>query len=230
MSTRTADLFLLEDLGTDGRTGGLADRDRDALRAVADWIRTFVVEPHEELGRPGPVCPFVPTSVARQRLWLAAEQVGDGGAPRVVDVVEDHKRRLLDAGTAAGDDTYDVVVVVFPDLPADRAEGVFGEVLQQIAVPSYVEDGIVFGPFYDGNRSTAIYNDGFRPFRSPVPFLFVRHGVVSDWKFFLEQEDWLTHWARRFGESGVRALAEELRRLPWNARRDRVPPAEAVAR
>ncbi|MGY1696048.1 DUF6875 domain-containing protein [Geodermatophilus sp. SYSU D00814] len=227
MTTRTADLFLLEDLATDGRTGGLTDRDRDALRAVADWIRTFVVEPHEELGRPGPVCPFVPTSVARQRLWLAAEQVGDGGAPRVVEVVEDHKRRLLEA--AADDDTYDVVVVVFPDLPAERAEGVFGEVLQQIAVPSYVEDGIVFGPFYEGNRSTAIYNDGFRPFQSPVPFLFVRHGVVGDWKFFLDQEDWLTHWARRFGESGVRALAEELRRLPWNARRDRVPPAEAAA-
>jgi AAA ATPase domain len=33
------------------------------------------------------------------------------------------------------------------------------------------------------NEGTAIYNSSFRPFQSPVPFLFVRHGVTGDWKF-----------------------------------------------
>jgi hypothetical protein len=33
-------------------------------------------------------------------------------------------------------------------------------------------------------------------------------------------DDWLNLWARHFGESAVQVLAEELRRLPWNARRD----------
>jgi hypothetical protein len=223
MSTRTADLFLLEDLEDNRRTSDLAERDRDALRAVAEWIKTFIVRPHDELGRPGSVCPFVPESVERQTLWLAPEQIGDGGVPGVVDLMNGYKRRLLESGDGPtdGDSTnYNVIVVVLTDLPAERAEGVLDDVLQHIAVPSYVEDGIVFGPFYDGNQATAIYNKGFRPFQSPVPFLFVRHGVVSDWKFFLGKEDWLTLWARRFGESAVHALAGELRQLPWNARRD----------
>jgi hypothetical protein len=34
-------------------------------------------------------------------------------------------------------------------------------------------------------------------------------------KFFLDNEDWLNLWARRYGESGVQALAEELRRTNW---------------
>jgi hypothetical protein len=223
MTARTSDLFLLEDLEDNGRTSDLAERDRNALRAVAGWIKTFIVRPHDELGRPGPVCPFVPGSVERQTLWLAPEQIGDGGVPHVVELINGYKRRLLDegAGPTDGDGTNDnVIVVVLVDLPAERAEGVLDDVLQHIAVPSYVEDGIVFGPFYVGNQATAIYNKGFRPFQSPVPFLFVRHGVVSDWKFFLDEEDWLTHWARRFGESAVHALAAELRQLPWNARRD----------
>jgi hypothetical protein len=172
---------------------------------------------------PGAVCPFVPRSVERQTLWLAPEQIGDGGVPHVVELMNGYKRRLLGrgGGPTDGDGTnYNVIVVVLMDLSAERAGGVFDEVLEHIAVPSYVEDGIVFGPFYDGNQATAIYNKGFRPFQSPVPFLFVRHGVVSDWKFFLDKEDWLTLWARRFGEQGVNALAAELRRLPWNARRD----------
>jgi hypothetical protein len=223
MSTQTADLYLLEDLEDNGRISDLAARDRDALRAVAEWIKAFIVRPHDELGRPGSVCPFVPGSVERQTLWLAPEQIGDGGVPHVVELMNGYKRRLLErgGGPTDGDGTnYNVIVVVLMDLSAERAGGVFDEVLEHIAVPSYVEDGIVFGPFYDGNQATAIYNRGFRPFQSPVPFLFVRHGVVSDWKFFLDKEDWLTLWARRFGEQGVNALAAELRRLPWNARRD----------
>jgi hypothetical protein len=95
------------------------------------------------------------------------------------------------------DAKYKVIVVVFTDLSADRAQGVFDDVLQHLGVPSYAEDGIVFGAFYEGHEGTAIYNSSFRPFRSPVPFLFVRHGVISDWKFFLDNEDWLNLWARR---------------------------------
>jgi len=53
-----------------------------------------------------------------------------------------------------------------------------------------------------------------------VPFLFVRNTVVSDWKFFLDNEDLLNLWARHFGESAVHALAEELRRLPWREGRE----------
>jgi hypothetical protein len=58
----------------------------------------------------------------------------------------------------------------------------------------------------------------FRPFQSPVPFVFVRQSVISDWKFFLDKPDWFNHWAQRFGLSAVHALAAELRRLPWRRR------------
>lgn len=216
----TSDLVLLDDLEDTGRARGLGQRDLEALTAVADWIRTFIVRPHAELGRPGPVCPFVPRSLERRSLWLVPERVGDGGVPAVAGLLEAYKRRLLELGADRGDDAdHDVIVVVFPDLSAQHARALFDDVLRQIAVPSYAEAGIVFGPFYDGHQGTAIYNQGFRPFQSPVPFIFVRHGVLSDWKFFLDQEDLFGHWARRFGESAVHALAAELRELPWNARR-----------
>ncbi len=221
MPAQTTNLFLLEDLEDVGRTSELAESDLDALHAVANWIRTYVIKPQQDLGRAGPVCPFVPEALERKTLWLAPEQIADRDVPDVVELINGYQRLFLDAQPTDGDDAkYKVIVVVFTDLSADRAQGVFDDVLQHLAVPSYVEDGIVFGPFYEGHEGTAIYNSSFRPFRSPVPFLFVRHGVISDWKFFLDDEDWLNVWARRFGESGVHALAEELRRLPWRVGRD----------
>ena len=216
MPVQTTNLFLLQDLQDVSRTGTLADSELEALRAVADWIKTFVTRPHKDLGRAGTVCPFVPGSLERKVLWLAPEQIAGQGEHDVVELVSGYKRLFLETQPAGGDDAgYKVVVVVFTDLPADRAQGVFDDVLQHLAVPSYADDGIVFGAFYEGNEGTALYNSRFRPFQSPVPFLFVRQGVISDWKFFLDNDEWLNLWACRYGESAVQALAEELRRTNW---------------
>jgi hypothetical protein len=221
MPAQTTNLYLLEELEDLSRTSELAESDLAALHAVADWIKTFVVKPHQELGRAGPVCPFVPESLEHKTLWLAPEQIADRDLPDVVELLRGYQRLLLDTGPTDGDEgVYHVIVVVFSDLPAAHAQGVFAEVLQQLGVRSYGEDGILFGPYYQGHAGTAIYNSSFRPFQSPVPFVFVRHGVTGDWKFFLDDDEWLTLWARRYGESAVQALAEELRRLPWRVRRD----------
>ena len=216
MPAQTSNLFLLEDLDDSSRTGYLADGDLHALRIVADWIKTFVARPHKDLGRAGPVCPFVPRASERKTLWLAPEQIADQSAPGVVQLINGYKRLLLRSQPFENDDeNYAAIVVVFTDISADRAKDSIDDVLQHLAEPSYVEDGVVLGAFHERNEGTALYNPSFQPFKAPVPFLLMRHAVISDWKFFLDSEGWLNKWARRFGESAVQALAEELRRTNW---------------
>lgn len=41
----------------------------EPLRIVRDWISSFIVRPHCELGRAGVVCPFVPSSLKIDVLW-----------------------------------------------------------------------------------------------------------------------------------------------------------------
>jgi hypothetical protein len=177
-----------------------------------------VAKPHKDLGRTGPVCPFVPVAWEHKTLWLAPERSAARSGPGVIQLIDGYKRLLLAAQPVDGDDAnYKSIVVVFTDLPAAQAKDFFSGVLQQIGIPSYVDDGLVMGPFYEGNDGTAIYNPNFRPFTSPVPFLLMRRAVISDWKFFLDNEGWFRLWARRYGESAVEALADELRRLPWRA-------------
>ena len=66
MAAQTANLYLLEDLDDASKTSKLANSDLAALRTVADWIKSFVVRPHKDLGRDGPVCPFVPEALERK--------------------------------------------------------------------------------------------------------------------------------------------------------------------
>jgi hypothetical protein len=218
MTSSATNLFLLEDLEDTGRTSKLTESDLAALRSVADWIKTFVAKPHDDLGRAGPVCPFVPAGLEHKTLWLAPEEIADRSAADVVELVNGYRDLFLDTQPIDGDGAISkVIVIVFTDLSSERAKCVFDDVLQQLAIPSYADAGLLFGPFYEGHEGSAIYNPNFRPFQSPVPFLFVRNGVISDWKFFLESEELLTLWARRFGDPTVHTLAEELRRLPWRA-------------
>ena len=56
MPAQPTSLFILEDLEDVGKTSELAESDREALQAVADWIKNFVVKPHEDLGPPSSSC------------------------------------------------------------------------------------------------------------------------------------------------------------------------------
>ena len=217
-AAQTTDLFLLEDLEDVSRTRTLAPSELDALHAVAGWIKTFVARPNKDLGRSGPVCPFVPGALERKALWLAPERIADRTVPDVVALIDGYKRTFLSAQPVDGDDAkYKSLVVVFTDLAADRAKDLLDDVVEQLAAPSYVEEGLVLGEFYESNEGTAIYGPSFRPFTSPVPFLLMRLAVVGDWKFFLDDDAWLKRWAGRYRESGAQVLAEELRPLPWRA-------------
>ena len=217
-SPKASPRFLLDDLDDVAKTKQIADRDQVALRAVADWIKSFIVHPHKDLGRAGPVCPFVPEALERKTLWLIPEQIGNRTVGDLVQLVNRYKTQLLKAEPVDGDDAaYKSFVIVFSDLSPDRAKALFGDVLKQVAVPSYEQDGIVIGAFYEGNEGSALYNSAFHPFTSPAPFVLIRRGVISDWKFFLDDEQALDRWAHRYGNAAVHVLADELRRLQWRA-------------
>ena len=85
MPAATADVFLLEDLEEVSRTGQLGESGLRTLRTVAGWIKAFVTRPNKDLGRAGPVCPFVPVALERKTLWLAPEHVANAGVPPVVE-------------------------------------------------------------------------------------------------------------------------------------------------
>ncbi len=154
MPAQTTNLFLLEDLEDSSRTRKLADSDLNALRAVADWIKAFVARPNKDLGRPGPVCPFVGGASEGQTLWLTPEQIANQSVPDVVQLMNGYKKLLLRAQPTEGDDAnYKAILVVFTDLSADRAKDYMDDTqIQDLKKPEYAEDGLVLGEFYEGNE------------------------------------------------------------------------------
>jgi hypothetical protein len=220
MPAQTTNLFLLEDLKDSSRTSKLADSDLDLLRIVTDWITTFVTQPHKDLGRTGPVCPFVSGSLERNALWLAPERIANQSVAELVQLVNDYKALLLRAQPRGAENAiYKAILVVLTDVSADRANDDLNDVhMQDLNQPAYAYDGVVLGQFHEKSEGSAVRNPNFHPFRAPIPFLLMRLAVTGDWVFYLDNEDWLNTWARRWGESAVHALAKELRLTNWRSR------------
>jgi hypothetical protein len=139
------------------RIATLDDDLETMLRASPLWRE------HDELLQSAkgiePVCPFVPEALERKTLWLASEHIAGRSVAEVVQLINGYKTQFLRAQPIDGDGTtYKSLVVVFTDLSADRAKGLFDDVTKQLVVPSYVEDGLVMGGFYENNEGTAVYN------------------------------------------------------------------------
>src|SRR6187397_3236054 len=67
------DLFLLpiKDVVNDAEImKSFSDLQRKHITAIKDWVFNYLMRPHEEVGRSGPVCPFVPKAVHENSIYF----------------------------------------------------------------------------------------------------------------------------------------------------------------
>ena len=76
------------------------------LGTTIDWMRQFLARPHPELGRSGPVCPFVPGALDQNTIWLTAVNVRSKN--EIVEVVGQYRDHFLELEpkTPSGDSRH----------------------------------------------------------------------------------------------------------------------------
>lgn len=183
----------------------------DQLRAVVDWAREYLCEPHPELGRKGPVCPFAQGSLDRDTFYLAVHRgdtVDEAGLDEVLAVYRDWFRRLEPlAGLPA---QFKTILLTLPDLPPDVARDAVDRTQARLK-PDYTEQGLMLGEFHDGPPAKGgLWNTAFRPLRGPVPMLVVRHMVASDLPFLADDPVTLAGYLRHFGQHGPASLRRQV--------------------
>jgi uncharacterized protein DUF6875 len=85
---------------------------------LMDWIQDYICKPHPDLGRKGPVCPFVPPSLRRDQLFMTFHYEVDGHSPHEIECLIRHYAQLFLETKA--DSTDSTLLVLLPKIPADR--------------------------------------------------------------------------------------------------------------
>ncbi len=179
---------LSDNHSSSGETSGIA-------QLLGSWIREYLTEPHPELGRVGPVCPFARPALDRDMLWIATVSGEQPEFTKLVAELRTFRDTFLALASADGPDgLLKAVFIAFPDL----VDFAFIDALQQELKPDFVDVGLMVGQFYDGCAERGLWNADFRPLQSPVPLLAIRHMVGSDFAFLNTSAPWIEAYLRRF--------------------------------
>ncbi|WP_051859557.1 DUF6875 domain-containing protein [Streptomyces xanthophaeus] len=174
---------------------------------VHEWAARYLCQPHPDLGRSGPVCPYMPTSLALGQFHVASYTSSQGSCSSVLEAVEACRVMLLarSADKAPGHGErrrsalHTTVVLTFPYLRSKPAEGLVEEV-QRRAKTRFVRDGLMIGEFHPGPPpAPGLHNPAFRPLASPMPLIALRHMVAGDAPFLRDDPVHADAYRRHFG-------------------------------
>ncbi|MGW0481225.1 DUF6875 domain-containing protein [Nonomuraea sp. NPDC003214] len=194
-----ADLFDPSDAEQNPAPHPLAAEHGADLRAVVAWARAYLTRPHPELGRRGPVCPYAQASLDRNAFLLAVQPGGGHTVASLSALLAPYRDWFLDLAPRGGPAAQSTTVLVL--LPGMRDAREVIDAAQRELKDAYVGHGLMIGEFHDGPPDKAgLWNQDFRPLRSPVPMLVIRHMVPTDLPFLISDETHLAAYRDLFGE------------------------------
>ncbi len=167
-----------------------ARHDLEVLEQLSGWIDQFLVRHHPQLGRQGPVCPFAHGARMRDLIRLSVVHLHSSDPlAEISSIVRDHKENFLRIRrTTAQDWIYVAIMLAFPEVSPDDAPRLI-DGTRNMLKPEFVRAGLMLGEFHAHNEQSGLHNADFRPLRSPVPMLAIRHMVPSDVAFLSRVED-----------------------------------------
>jgi hypothetical protein len=212
VSTAEPSLYLLAP--SDLLTGVLpesAERYRGVLEEVMRWAREHLCVNHPELGRAGPVCPYVRPSLERELLWLTLHPGSEPPLDELSSAVGRFGEWFRQLPPRSGREAqFKSILIVLPDLPFERAPDVI-DVVHAAMKPQFVADGLMLGQFYPACAKPGLWNDRFRPLSSTVPLLTIRHMVDGDAGFLDDEARFLAAYLARFGDAVPKRLQATVR-------------------
>jgi hypothetical protein len=156
---------------------------------LLNWLRQFVARPHPMLGRKGSVCPVVPTALASDSIWITEIIEDNPSVESISAIITECRNVFLSTEPKNGPDAINkAFLVAFPSLGDHGSDGAAVIDKVQCNLKKYFVDmGLMLGEFHAANDSPGLRNPEFRPLRSPVPMLAIRHMVESDLPFLTRE-------------------------------------------
>lgn len=162
-----------------------------ALRATfgagLTWIKQFIMQPHPDLGRKGPVCPFAQPAHETKAIQLCAMDVGEMSFDVFVDVMM-RLRSFFDRLTGNMSGRPDLLsLCIFPRNLRAESYYKFIDCAHSILKPFYMQAGLMLGEFHPLSAVRGAHSERICPMRSDVPIFVIRSIALHDILFIDNQ-------------------------------------------
>ncbi len=159
--------------------------------ALLAWARTYLSAPHPELGRKGPICPFVAKTLAENRFFIAVHEEVERSEEQIRDLVLSHARTFRRRYPALGDGSTSLLIAL-PNVPEEVHRLL--DAVHASTKTHLMKRKMMIAAMHPRSAHPAIYNPNFAVLRAPIPCFAIRHMVVQDIAFVgHNREAWLTY-------------------------------------
>lgn len=188
------------DAGSLDRLGCGAD-DLEAVSLTLDWARAFLGVPHADLGRRGPVCPYIQHSFDERLLYVSCRPEQECTSDELIEAVRTSMERFTELQQMAPTPKKHLVsiLIVLPHIDRDSADDL--NALQRELKDEFVTHGLMIGQFHPKCEARGLWNGEFRPLQSPIPLLAIREMVPSDLPFLVESSLHASKYFERYAPS-----------------------------
>jgi hypothetical protein len=171
---------------------------QETLSAVERWLAEYICQPHELLGRDGPVCPFVAPAQRARSLEARVRLLGPAPSRALIaELIRCALEEFHQIRWRGSNPTLRGLLVVLPDLPEDRLT-LLDDAHREVK-PDAVHRGMMIGQFHARCPEPAARNLNFPISRCPVPLVAFRSMALHDVLFLWQRKEWFEEYLRRFG-------------------------------
>jgi hypothetical protein len=164
--------------------------------AILQWLETYIASPHGELGREGPICPFVPPALTRDSIYVTFHYEATSETD-IIDILCRYVPIFISYDPVdEPENIYKTLLIAFPSIP-DHETTVLDRVHTCVKT-EFVQNGLMLGQFHPHCPEPAVRNPFFRISISPIPLVAIRHMAVHDILFVTQNELWFREYADRF--------------------------------
>jgi hypothetical protein len=147
---------------------------RVTFEAGLAWIQRFIMQPHLELGRKGPVCPFARPAHEDRAMHFCALDVGEMSFDVFIDVMM-RMTRLFNrvAGNLSGRSDL-LSLCIFPRNLRAESYYKFIDCAHSMLKPFYMNAGLMLGEFHPLSAVRGAHSQTVFPMRSDIPIFVIR--------------------------------------------------------
>src|SRR5579862_6433968 len=156
-------LIELSDMRAD-RLPAVIHKNYGPLREVIEWAHIYLCKSHSNLGRKGPVCPFVQISMEKGLFFLAVIDDPCITHDEVCVRVLKYRNWFLELKPLEGNDAqFKTIVLLVPYISREQIPEII-DVTQQKLKPEFVANGLMIGEFHFGPPAKrGLWNPNFFP-------------------------------------------------------------------
>jgi hypothetical protein len=181
-----------------------------ALATLADWVESYLMREHPQLGRTGAVCPFTRQAARIDTARLAICEAGPEEEERAFTLVRGSFAALDEIPCKPGMEHFRTIIIGFPRCGGAAGLAMLQRVQKRNKFHSLSRRRMI-GLMHAESDAPGLWNPDFRPLRSPLPVLAIRHLVEHDAPFAVRHPLLLLPYLAHFRLTGARRLIQHLR-------------------